>query len=263
MTRTKIINQLIGSSETANKKGYLDHFKDNLNSTILLDDFKTDLENGDGNELYGKFQALHSSSALCVNFFGFFKRHLDKFTVFGEKDFMENAQFEKKLPTGISRPPNLDFYLENKKYIIGFESKFLETLTQKKPKISPTYSDELLFPIDKGFIEIVNHFRENNKKSYLDTAQLIKHSIGLVKNKGDKKVKLIYIYWEPLNAEEFPEYKQHKAELEEFSELIKHIGGVEFHHTTYFEFYSKFVTDNIFKQHLENFKDKYFFNVRL
>lgn len=263
MIRTKIIKQLIKSSEIANQKGYLNHFTDNLISTIKLDDFKTDLENGNGNELYGKFQALHSSSALGVNFFGFFKRNIEKFTVFGEKDFKQNAQFEKKLSTGMSRPPNLDFYLENEKYIIGFESKFLETLSQKKPEISTAYSDELLSIVDEGFIRIVSHFRINNKKSYLDTAQLIKHSIGLVKNKGNKKAKLIYIYWEPLNATEFPQYKQHKIELEEFSKLIKCVNGIEFYHTTYLEFYDNYVSDKFFEQHLENFKEKYFFNIEM
>lgn len=263
MLRKKIIKQLINNSVMSNEKGYLNHFKDNIISTILVDDFKTDLENGDGNELYGKFQALHSSSALGVNFFGFFKRHLNKFSVFGEKDFIENAQFEKKLPTGMSRPPNLDFYLENEKYVIGFESKFLETLSKKQPEISPAYSDDLLSLVDKGFIEIVSHYRTNKKKSYLDTAQLIKHSIGLVKNKGNKKAKLIYIYWEPLNANEFPEYKQHKTELYEFSKLIKCISCIEFHHTTYLEFYNNFVNDNFFREHLEKFKDKYFFNLEM
>ncbi|MBC7523282.1 MAG: hypothetical protein H7239_02430 [Flavobacterium sp.] len=263
MIRTKIIKQLVNSSEIANEKGYLNHFTDNLISTIILDDFKTDLENGDGNELYGKFQALHSSSALGVNFFGFFKRNLDKFTVFGEKDFNVNAQFEKKLPTGMSRPPNLDFYLENENYVIGFESKFLETLSRKKPEISKAYSDELLSIVDEGFKNIISHYRKNNEKSYLDTAQLIKHSIGLIKNKGNKKAKLIYIYWEPLNAKEFSQYQQHRIELDEFSKLIKCVNGIEFHHTTYLEFYNQFESDKFLKQHLDNFKEKYFFNIEM
>ncbi len=262
MIRKKIIKQLIYNFPKANEKGYLNHYSDNLINTILEEDFKTDLENGDGNELYGKFQALHSSSALGVNFFGLFKRNLDKFVVLGEKDFKE-SQFEKKLPTGMSRPPNLDFYLENESFIIGFESKFLETLSQKKPEISSAYSDLLLSKVDEGFIKIISHYRENNTKSYLDTAQLIKHSIGLIKNKGKKNAKLIYIYWEPLNALEFIQYKQHKIELEEFSERIKSVKGIEFHHTTYLEFYNNYINDDFFKYHLENFRNKYFFELKL
>lgn len=261
MIRKRIIKQLIDNSPTANEKGYLNHFEDNLINTVFEEDFKTDLENGDGNELYGKFKALHSSSALGVNFFGLFKRNLDKFKVFGEKDFKDNAQFEKKLPTGMSRPPNLDFYLENENFVIGFESKFLETLSRKQPKISNAYSDELLSKVDKGFIEIISYYRKNNAKSYLDTAQLIKHSIGLIKNKDNKKAKLIYIYWEPLNATEFIQYEQHKKELDEFAKHIKCVKGIEFHHTTYLEFCNNFVSDNFFKYHLENFKDKYFFKI--
>jgi hypothetical protein len=260
MVRKRIIKQLINNSPLANEKGYLDHYSENVISTISVEDFKTDLENGDGNELYGKFQALHSSSALAVNFFGFFKKNLNKFEVFGVTDF-KKSQFEKKLPTGMRRSPNLDFYLENETYVIGFESKFLETLSQKKPEISNAYSDGLLSKIDEGFIEIINHYRENNAKSCLDIAQLIKHSVGLIRNKGNKKAKLIYIYWEPLNSHEFIEYKRHKKELVEFSERIKCVKGIEFHHTTYLEFYNNFVNNNFFKHHLENFKNKYFFNL--
>lgn len=260
MLKARIIKHLVNNSNKANEKGYLNHFEENLINSVLLDDFKIDLENGDGNELYGKFNALHSSSALGVNFFGFFKRHLDRFSVFGQRDF-NKAQFEKKLPTAMSRPPNLDFYLENEKYVIGFESKFLETLSKKKPDISTAYSDKLLSLVDKGFIEIVSHYRGNDINLYLDTAQLIKHSIGLIKNKNSKKAKLVYIYWEPLNPKDFPSYTQHKTELDEFSELIKCVSGIEFHHTTYLEFYETFISDNFFRQHLENFKEKYFFNL--
>jgi len=91
----------------------------------------------------------------------------------------------------------------------------------------------------------------------LDTAQLIKHSIGLLNNKGHKKAKLIYVYWEPLNADDFYEYGQHKKELADFSDKIKIVSGISFHHLTYLDFYNIFADDNLFKQHLANFKDKY------
>ncbi len=262
MTRDKIIQQLKDNSPNGQTDGYLADFKDNLIPTILADDFFDDLDNGDGNELQSKFKALYSSSALGVNFFGFFKRHLDKFSLLGEGDFTV-GQFEKKLPTGLKgTSPNLDFYLESEKCIIGIESKFLEPLTPKQPNFSASYSDSFLDNLDKGLSKIVNRFREHNDATLLDTAQLIKHCIGLINNKGDKRAKLIYVYWEPLNADDFCEYRQHKNELLDFADRIKTVSGVSFHHMTYLDFYNLFSSDIFFMQHLSNFKDKYLFTVK-
>jgi hypothetical protein len=259
LTRKIIRQQIIDKSVTVNKDGYVAEVKDNLISTVLLEDFIDDLTNGNGNELKSKFKALYSSSALCVNYFGFFTRHLNKFVLLGESNFGV-GKFEVKLPTGLKgTAPNLDFVLKNDSSIIGIESKFLELLTPKKPIFSLSYSDSFLNTVDKGLSKIVNHYRTNNGKTYCDTAQLIKHSIGLLKEKkkGDKSAKLIYLYWEPINANEYYEYSQHKMELADFADRMKAISGLSFHYFTYFEFYTLFTNDSLFKQHLTNFKNRY------
>lgn len=257
MTRENIIKQLVESSATINTDGYLADFKDNLISTITVDDFFDDLNSGDGNELISKFKAIYSSSALGVNFFGFFKRHLDKVKFLGESNFSV-AQFEKKLPTGLKgKPPNLDFYLENDNCIVGIESKFLEILSPKQPRFSASYSDSFLDTLDSGLSKIANHLRANNVATHLDTAQLIKHSIGLLNNKGDKKAKLIYVYWEPLNACKFYDYVLHKKELADFADRIKIVTGISFYHFTYLDIYNLYANDIFFKQHLTCFEKKY------
>lgn len=262
MTRDIIIQRLLDNSPTRHTDGYVADFTDNIIPTVSVDDFFDDLNNGDGNELKSKFKALYSSSALGVNFFGFFKRHLDKFSILGESDFTV-GQFEKKLPTGLKgTSPNLDFYLESDKCIIGIESKFLEPLTPKQPNFSASYSDSFLDNLDNGLPKIVNHYREHNAATLLDTAQLIKHSIGLLNNKGDKRAKLIYVYWEPLNADDFYEYRQHKNELLDFADRIKIVSGISFHHMTYLDFYNLFANDNFFMQHLSNFKNKYLLTLK-
>lgn len=258
---TIIRKRIIEQSATTDSKGYVSTICDNLIPTVSLDDFYCDLERGDGNELKSKFRALYSSSALSVNFFSFFKRHRDKFSLAGEDNFSE-AEFEKKLPTGLNgTSPNLDFYLENKNSIIGIESKFLELLKPEKPKFSASYSDKFLAELDDGLPTIVNHFRKNAEPTFLDTAQLVKHSIGLLNNKRKRSAKLIYVYWQPLNPDNFPVYKQHKTELDDFLKMIKDISGISFFHFTYLELCNKFKTDIFFKQHLQHFKDKYLLTI--
>lgn len=255
--RTLFQKRIIDQSKVAHNKGYVAAIYDNLVTTVSADDFYIDLEAGDGKELKRKFRALYSSSAIAVNFFGFFKRHLDKFSLTGESSFLA-AQFEKKLPTGLKgTAPNLDFYLENKNSIIGVESKFLELLKPKQPKFSDSYSDRFLTVLDDGLPEIVNHLRENAAPTFLDTAQLIKHIIGLLNSKSRRNAKLIYVYWQPINANHFPIYKQHTDELDDFSKRVKGISGVSFSHCTYLDLCNQYITDVFFKQHLHHFNEKY------
>lgn len=260
MTRDAIRRQIIDKGTSLNIDGYVAEIKDNLIATVCMEDFIGELANGNGNELNSKFKALYSSSALCVNFFGFFKRHLDKFVLLGESNF-NVGKFEEKLSTGLKgTAPNVDLYLENDASIIIIESKFLELLTPKQPKFSSSYSDRFLNDVHPGLSQIVNHYRTNNRKTYLDTAQLIKHSIGLLKNNDEKKrAKLIYVYWEPVNAEEFYEYSQHRKELVDFAERMKAISDLSFHYFTYLDLYKLFSDHSFCKEHLTNFKKRYFF----
>lgn len=244
------------------KKGYTENIKDNILDTISINDFEDDLNAGDGNEINdslpnSKFKALYSSSALVVNFFGYFKRNHNSLSLFGVTEF-NTICFEKKLPTGLKgTPPHLDFFLENETYIIGIESKYLEILTPKEPKFSDSYSNAFLMTIDKDISELVNYYKKNNEKTHLDTAQLIKHAIGLIKNKVTKQAKLVYVYWEPINFDEYVEYEIHRNELVEFSKRIKKIKSISFESCSYQELYEFLIKNKPYKTHLNNFKEKY------
>jgi hypothetical protein len=114
--------------------------------------------------------------------------------------------------------------------------------------------------VHPGLSQIVNHYRTNNSKTYLDTAQLIKHSIGLLKNNDEKKrAKLLYVYWEPINASEFVEYSKHEKELVDLAERMKTISGLSFHYLTYRDLHKLFSDHSFCKEHLSHFKNRYLF----
>ena len=46
---------------------------------------------------------------------------------------------------------------------------------------------------------------------YLDAAQLVKHSLGLMR--GCPQAMLVYLYWEPRNWREFREFREHREEI--------------------------------------------------
>ncbi len=203
--------------------GYVGHFRQNLLPAVLPADFESDLRQGDGNELESKFRALHSSSALAVNCFAPFKRHLCDLEIAGYSGF-ETLEFEKKCPTGLRsrRAPNLDVVCQSPDQVLGIESKFTEYFHRKKPKFSAAYEAEI---IDERrghawFREMVRLQETPNAYGRLDAAQLIKHAFGLAHSYSGAEVILVYLYWEPEMPFAHPLFQQHRNEIAEFSDRI-------------------------------------------
>lgn len=238
--------------------GYFLNNSDNLIKGIDLDLFQHDLMQGGGNELKSKFNAVYSSSALAVNNFAIVKFHLDKFEFLGKSHFKE-GRFERQFKTGLSgTPPNLDFTIENKNTIIAFESKYLEPLKKTKAEFAKSYKKEKLNYLDDLWFELIDKYQV--KSSYLDVAQLIKHSIGLINHKRlfpeIKKIILVYIYWTPDNFKDFEEYNQHEKELNEFKKEIGKSKDLEFESLTYNQFWDMY-NNTIFQEHFEKMRNRY------
>lgn len=259
------------STKDTDDKGYIKSMKpeDNLYKTLdNWDKIKDEIGKGQGSELKVdkksgrmKFCALHSSSALCVNNFAMFKQNPNKISFIQNSNFTE-AVFEKKVPTGISSP-NLDFYLENSKTVIGIESKFTEYLTSSidhtKENLSKYFMREELDFLPRLFEFLILNYINYPDKMYLDVAQLIKHSIGLMKNKGNKEAILVYIYWQPKNWDrngEFQKiYEQHKKEVEDFAQRINRF--ISFKSFSYSDLWEELKEYKILENDIELIKNKY------
>lgn len=255
--------------KSIDEKGYLTSMnpEDNLLPNVTnWDIIKTEIGEGQGSELKiekgrMKFCALHSSAALCVNNFAILKQNMDRISFLKYSNFTE-AVFEKKLSTGISSP-NLDFYMENSKIIIGIESKFTEYLTPKiehtKENLSKYFMREELSFLPRLFDSVILNYINCSEKMYLNVAQLIKHSIGLIKNKGSKEAILIYIYWQPkswnINGTYQKIHEQHKAEIEDFAKKINRF--LTFRHLSYSELWENNNKFGISKNHIELIRSKY------
>lgn len=205
--------------------GYLSDYLEALIEGVHPDAFVADLMAGAGNELEGKFRAPHSSSALAVNAFGWFAGKPGLASLAGHGG-LELLGFEKKFPTGLTRaqPPNLDVVLQGRSGLVAVESKCLEYLSPKEAKFSRRYRDEIVDERRDGpwFAEMIR-LMEEKRSSYrhLDVAQLIKHALGL-SYRQERDVTLVYVWWEPANADEFPVFAAHREEISQFA---KRIGG--------------------------------------
>lgn len=271
-----IINhcRTLGLNPDAN--GYVQLTSENLVEQFTnWAEIESELGGGQGSELKAdangvvKFNAVHSSSALCVNNFAPFKLHKHKFSFLGSTDFTE-ATFEKKLPTGVSTP-NLDFYLENSHTVIGIESKFTEILEDKYPnKNLDKYQNRAgLAYLPAEFSEVLQHYIDCKAEMYLDVAQLLKHSMGLINrastrnkfifNKFLSKPKLVYLYWQPTNWYNFDIYRKHEDEVADFKKRIEAV--IEFTPLSYSEFWKMYENDGNFGAHVQNVKARYCISV--
>lgn len=191
---------------------------------------KANLSQGSGNELQsGKFNSTGSSSALGVNAFGVFyePNFMTWPTIESEK--FTNPTFEKKLSNGLhGTNPNLDVFFENDNTALAIECKFLETLSEKKPKFSDQYLNIKDGRRDsKWFRLMLDLVNEKVTFRYLDAAQLIKHYFGLAHEYDgrDLDLELGYVFWEPIgngnvSGPVIDLYAEHRKECERFAEIV-------------------------------------------
>ncbi|MBT7788625.1 MAG: hypothetical protein HN757_07075 [Calditrichaeota bacterium] len=261
-----IINHCRELGMDLNENGYVGNHIENLISVFKnWEEIRDEIGGGQGGELIPdgngniKFNAAHSSSALCVNNFAPFKSEMDDFCLFNQAGFLE-ARFEKVLPTGISRP-NLDFYLRNETTIIGFESKYTEIFNPKLPNhdgnLNRYQQRHELDYLPNEMLDIIDYYAASDDRLYIDVAQLIKHSIGLINEARSIPVQpiLVYIYWQPTNWFDLELFRCHEREIQDFKKRIGTV--IPFLPLPYLEFWKIFETDPTFKVHIELVKERY------
>ncbi len=191
---------------------------------------KQELLAGDGSELTpngtpAKFSAAHSSSGLGVNSFAPWRGRSQDLVLSGFTNFNGPLEFERKCPHGFQgKAPNLDVLLEDGTAVYGVESKLTEWLVPSHGVFSDKY---VSIPDtdprkDTAWYRAMMLAREKPETfAHLNAAQLIKHFYGLAREFEGRPVRVVYIYWEPVNADDFPEFAAHRAEIEKFASLVQ------------------------------------------
>lgn len=202
-------------------RGWLIELGDNLLPGITRGDIEEAFGAGAGQELEGKMRAPWSSSALAVNSFAPWQRDPALLKLAGLSGFAEKLTFEAKCPNGVSRiPPHLDVLLERGPEIVAVESKCTEHLVSKTAKVAAAY----LSLAEKGDERARSRWfavlAEAPTFKLLDAYQLVKHYLGLALTYPARPLTLVYLYWEPRNADDLPVFAEHRAEVERFRELV-------------------------------------------
>jgi hypothetical protein len=204
--------------------GYVRSIDDNLIQGVSPSDFEQELRQGDGNELEDKFFASHSSSALAVNCFAPLKGALSALNSIGA-DGCPAIHFERKCEHGLgTKPPNLDVLLEaSTGHILAIESKCLEPIESDHcAKFSPRYKERIADARrnDPWFHEMGRLVESPQSYRRLHAAQLVKHAFGIAHTFAGRPAALLYLYWEPSNANEIAAFEDHRREIADFTHRI-------------------------------------------
>jgi len=237
------------------KQGYLKSVAENLIPGVTEELFLQELSRGSGGELDRKFLAVHSSSALAVNTFAFWKRR-PQLLQLGEETGFAAIEFERKCPTGLrGTPPNLDLVAEKPSVVIGVESKLTEYFERKQPDFSPSYRRGKLPRMEKMWRQLLQEAADGEPQ-HLDIAQLIKHYLGLRATYPGRQVALMYLYWEPTNADEIPEFARHREEIRVMQGKVRD-SKVTFKPMTYCQLWKEWEKLPVAKDYVKHLKERY------
>ena len=107
---------------------------------------------------------------------------------------------------------------------MAVESKFLETLQPKKALFKTSYDSVIQAQTEPAWQNIYKSLVDDPTKFiHLDAAQLVKHYLGIRNTFRDCRVAqvLLYLFWEPTNAEKISEFESHRYEVTLFSREVE------------------------------------------
>ena len=201
--------------------GYVDTWQINLLSELNASLLEPDFRRGKGSELDRKFCAAHSSAALVANVFGPFRDGATSFLIPGVGE-THLDQFECKYPTGVvgRTPPHLDASGRGPRGVVAIESKCIEYFTGKAADFAPAYQSLEHLRANPWFMEMERLRETPRDYRYLDAAQLVKHAFGLL-NSGGQSATLLYLFWEPDDAERHALFAEHRREIASLEARIR------------------------------------------
>ena len=244
--------KLIGSKGERGRPIYTDKLDDNLFQP-LDNEVRLSFSRGDGNEIKSsldgpaKMQALHSSSALSVNVFQYWKQIEQVPAIAAACGFCrrdnkspERIVFEDKYVIDnslLGNPPNIDVVIYNaesaavKRHAI--ECKFTEAYSSRSHGgLKPEYLNlaDIWRDIPNIHTLAKSISPEDNSFHHLHPTQLIKHILGLKSALGKTGFRLLYLWYDAFgNAG-----ARHREEIDVFSKIAVS-DNIKFHALSYQE----------------------------
>jgi len=166
----------------------------------------------------------HSGTALAINSFFPWRRASQHLKLANHEGF-DAIQFDVRCPTGLrGTPPHLDLLALRDDRAVAVTVRSIEYLTRRRSQIATSYDD--LLKKTSGMLPWHTHLADwrDAKIGYqhLDLPALIKYATALGQTFPDRSATLLYLYWEPLDAETYDVFRCHRTELDA---LMKAVAG--------------------------------------
>ncbi len=247
--------RLQGSKGRRGEPAYTYTLEDNLFEP-LSDQARREFEKGDGEELKAKggppkMHAVHSSAALTVNVFHYWRFQSDRTPLAKVLGLHETEivclRFERKRRIMAApdrqvfpKDPNLDVTLRFAKTArlreIALECKFTEPYWSREPeksRLAAAYlRKEDLWPELPNCHQLARGISPSDDRfQHFHAAQLLKHILGLKHRNGRTGFKLLYLWYDVVGSDDAD---RHRHEIDEFRGIVDK-DGVAFEAMTFQE----------------------------
>jgi hypothetical protein len=132
----------------------------------------------------------------------------------------DSLAFEVRFPTGLKgNPPNLDVCAEAGRRVVAVESKCTEHLLLHRADFPASYDAVVDDLADATWRELYQRLKADGEcLASMDAGQLVRHYLGLrraVDEGAIDQATLLYLYWEPANADDVAACLAHRQAVEE------------------------------------------------
>jgi hypothetical protein len=162
------------------------------------------------------------AAALAVNSFLPWRDAIEKLPLAGWTGF-DAAQFDALCPTGLrGTPPHLDLLALRVEVAVAVTVRCIEYLSRRKTSVAPSY-DRLLAatPGLDAWRQQLGRLRDEPRRyRHVDLGALIKFAVALGRTFPERPTVLLYLFWEPLDADRFEEFLRHRHELAELQQAV-------------------------------------------
>jgi hypothetical protein len=170
-----------------------------------------------------RLKSAHSAAALAINSFLPWRPATDQLPLAGWVGF-DAVQFEVRCPTGLrGTPPHLDLLALREGAAVAVTVRCIEYLSRRKSAVAPSY-DRLLAatPTLEPWHRLLEQLRASpTMYRHVDLGGLIKYALALGRTFPDRATTLLYLFWEPLDANRFDEFRRHRAELAALRDAVR------------------------------------------
>jgi hypothetical protein len=155
-----------------------------------------------------------SPAGMAINSFLNWRRCPELLRLGGESGFKE-LRFDARCPTGVrGTPPLLDLIAANERVVVAVSSRGAEYLACRQSALAPAYDRVRTPPPLEPWLRLLGVIRNEPRQfRYVDLPALFKHALGLGQTFSNRRVKLLYLFWEPAGVAAVSPFREHRQEL--------------------------------------------------